>query len=61
MTEYMKFEPGEKFGKRGADISPTLEGLNDAGYVLEDRELCSIRHRTRSARDNEAGFFNTIL
>lgn len=39
MTEYMKFEPGEKFGKKGADISPTLEGLDDAGYVLEDRDL----------------------
>ena len=39
MPEYMEFNPGEKFAAKGADISNSLDGFQDAGYVLQDTDL----------------------
>lgn len=36
---YIEFEKGQKFAKKGADITDIIDGYQDAGYVLTDKDL----------------------
>ena len=36
---YIKFEPGQKFAKKNAEVSESHELFSDCGYMLEDNEV----------------------
>lgn len=36
---YIEFEPGQKFAKKGAEISESPDAFNDCGYLLTDDEV----------------------
>ncbi|MEB7755331.1 phage/plasmid primase, P4 family [Staphylococcus xylosus] len=36
---YIEFEKGQKFAKKGADVTDIIDGYQDAGYVLTDKDL----------------------
>lgn len=36
---YIKYEKGQKFARKGADQSDSVNGFSDAGYVLTDKDL----------------------
>ena len=55
----MEFEPGKKYAKPGADISDSLEGFEDAGYILKDNDLViDIDHLDKKVIEKIINIFN---